>query len=171
MAELDDRIEEVVLDIERHAAAAGWDQPASLYALVDTADLLQREPQLAEVLGVGDAEPGALTPVEQEAVSDNLHDFLARIAWPEEVTGCAVVLEATTEREVAAQDDGEARIVAAVLRTGETACAIRQRAHDQDDLVLVGPDLVPGLLQLLHATLDPAPGDDADHDPSSEPPR
>jgi hypothetical protein len=159
-------LEQVVLELERHAAAAGWDVPASLYALVDTVDLLQREPQLAEVLGIDEEADAGLTPVEQEAVSDSLHDFLATIAWPPEVAGCAVVLEATTEAEDASPDQadaelGEARIVAGVLRSGETSCAIRQRAHDDDDLVLVGADLVPGLLQLLHVTLDPA-GDELD---------
>ncbi len=39
-----------------HAARSGWDQPAHLFALVDTAELLEREPQLAEVLGI-EAEP------------------------------------------------------------------------------------------------------------------
>ncbi|MBV9830798.1 MAG: hypothetical protein JOZ82_04325 [Marmoricola sp.] len=173
MAELAQVLEDVVVEVERHAAAAGWDRPATLYALVDTADLLQREPQLAEVLGITESgiagEAGGLTPVEQEAVSDSLQDFLATIAWPPEVSGCAVVLEATTEAEgggaegggdeAGGGEAGEARIVAGILRTGESACAIRQRAHDDDDLVLVGPDLVPGLLQLLHATLEPDAGD------------
>ena len=40
------------LDIEGHAAAAGWDQPPRLFALVETADLLRREPQLAAELGL-----------------------------------------------------------------------------------------------------------------------
>jgi hypothetical protein len=159
VADLGQVLEEVVLEIERHAAGAGWDRAASLYALVDTADLLQREPQLAEVLGITDDADG-LTPVEQEAVSDSLQDFLATIAWPPEVIGCAVVLEATTEDEAGGDEQGEARIVAGVLRGGESSCAIRQRAHDEDDLVLVGSDLVPGLLQLLHATLEPDAGDD-----------
>lgn len=56
-------------------------------------------------------------------------------------------------------DREEARIVAGVLRGGESWCAIRQRAHDEDDLVMTGPDLVPALLELLHATLDPDAGD------------
>ena len=51
-------------------------------------------------------------------------------------------------------DRQEVRIVAAVLRTGETACALRLKSHDADDLVLTGPDLVPGLLIQLQTTLD-----------------
>ena len=48
--------------------------------------------------------------------------------------------------------------MAGVLRSGESWCAIRQRAHDEDDMVLTGNDLVPALLQLLYATLEPDSG-------------
>ncbi|SDT09184.1 hypothetical protein SAMN04488570_3502 [Nocardioides scoriae] len=175
-------LEDVVREVELHAARAGWEQPAQLFALVDTADLLAREPHLAAVLGLeseeGDTPPGGLTPVEQETTADSLEELLPSILWPPEVVGCAVVLEATTlpaeagagadvpaDPEAAAAyasehpDREEARIVAGVLRGGESWCAIRQRAHDEDDLVMTGPDLVPALLELLHATLDPDAGD------------
>ena len=164
----------VVGEVEQHAARSGWDQPAQLFALVDTADLLQREPQLADLLGVDGAEPGGLTPVEQETVSESLEELLPTILWPPEVAGCAVVVEAMTvppeaegvpsDAEAAAAyaeahpEREEARIVAGVLRSGETWCAIRQRAHDEDDMVLTGNDLVPSLLQLLYATLEPDAG-------------
>lgn len=161
---------DVVREVELHAARAGWDQPAQLFALVDTADLVQREPQLAELLGVRPGEAGGLTPVEQETVSDSLEELLPTILWPAEVEGCAVVVEAMTvppgtadvpddaeaEADAASHPDREeARIVAGVLRTGESWCAIRQRAHDEDDMVLTGDDLVPALLELLHTTLEP----------------
>ncbi len=165
----------VVQEVEAHAARAGWDQPAQLFALVETADLLEREPQLAELLGVEAAEPGALTPVEQETVSDSLEELLLTILWPAEVSGCAVVVEAMTvppgtgglpsDPEAAADyaadhpEREEARVVAGVLRGGETWCAIRQRSHDEDDMVLTGGDLVPALLELLHATLEPDVGE------------
>ncbi|MCW2866068.1 MAG: hypothetical protein JWR20_256 [Marmoricola sp.] len=187
----------VVREIEQHASYAGWEQPALLFALVDTAELLEREPQLAAVLGLDEGpapQPGSLTPVEQETVSDSLEDLLPTILWPEEVAGCAVVVEATTVPPGAAAAAGEvpldpeqaaayaaehpdreeARIVAAALRTGESFCAIRQRSHDEDDLVLTGPDLVPGLVELLLATLRPedetdtGAGDAPDADPGSD---
>ena len=47
----DDGLRTAVLEIERHAAEAGWDQPARLFALVETAHLLEREPQLAASIG------------------------------------------------------------------------------------------------------------------------
>ena len=170
----------VVREVEAHAARAGWDQPAQLFALVETADLLQREPHLAEMLGV-EAQDQALTPVEQETASESLEELLASILWPPEVAGCAVVVEALTvpsetdqdlpdDAEAAAEyaaahpDRQEARIVAGALRSGDTFCAIRQRAHDEDDMVLAGPDLVPALLELLQTTLETDLGDPRDHE-------
>jgi hypothetical protein len=44
--------------------------------------------------------------------------------------------------------------VAAATRTGASYCALRLRAHDDDDSVLTGPDLVPGLVELVRATLE-----------------
>ena len=40
----DEGLATAVLEIERHAAEAGWDQPARLFALVETARLVAREP-------------------------------------------------------------------------------------------------------------------------------
>ena len=167
----------VVREIEAHASAAGWDAPEQLFALVGTADLVRSQPHLAELLGISADDAGAadgVTPVEQEPLpaGQTLEDVLAGIVWPAEVAGVAAVaerlvlppgadLEAPEDpvaaREFAAShpDRQEVRMVAAVLRTGETACALRLRSHDADDLVLTGPDLVPPLLSLLHATLDP----------------
>lgn len=168
---------DAVREVEAHASRSGWDQPAQLFALVETSDLLQREPHLADLLGV-DAQGQGLTPVEQETTSASLDELLASIVWPPEVAGCAVVVEAMTvppdaeqvpqEAEAAAEyaaahpEREEARIVAGALRSGETFCAIRQRAHDEDDMVLVGPDLVPALLELLHTTLETDVGEPRD---------
>lgn len=159
---------QVVRELEQHASAAGWDQPAQLFALVPTADLLAREPGLAVTL----ADAGALTPVEQEDLADQeLEVLLQQIVWPPEVTGCAVVLERLVlppgaDEQVPA-DPGEAaafaaghpdrhevRIIAAATRAGGSCCAMRLRSHDEDTSVLLGPDLVPGLLELLRATLE-----------------
>ena len=48
----------------------------------------------------------------------------------------------------------EVRIVAGVTRAGSTYCALRLRAHDDDQSVVGGSDVVPGLLALLGATLE-----------------
>jgi hypothetical protein len=168
-------LQAVVRELEAHAADEGWDRPERLFALVETADLISREPQLAEALGLADAgaEVRGLTPVEQEPLSagTTLEDVLAEIVWPGEVAGCAAIAERLVlppEADDQIPDDPaeaqafaaghpareEVRIVAAALRGGDSACAVRLRSHDDADAVLTSPDLVPGLLMLLHATLD-----------------
>ena len=164
----DDGLATAVLEIERHAARAGWDQPARLFALVETARLAEREPQLAGTLG-----DAPLTPVEQEGLAPGrpLEDQLGAITWPETVHGCAALVERVVlPPEVEAQlpdepgpaaayaaehpDRQEVRIVAAATRAGASYCAMRLRAHDDDGSVLTGPDLVPALLALVRGTLD-----------------
>ena len=43
-----------VLEIDEYASGLGWDQPARLFALVDTAQLRAQEPGLAAQLGLDD---------------------------------------------------------------------------------------------------------------------
>jgi hypothetical protein len=163
----------VVHELERHASQSGWDQPARIFALVETSDLLTREPDLAEALGVeGDAT--GFTPVEQEALAPEreLEEVLMEIVWPDIVPGCAVVVErlvlppeaeadvpedpaAAAEFATNHPDRQEVRIVVGVLREGGTWCALRMRTHDDDLEVLAGEDLVPGLASLLLDTLLP----------------
>lgn len=168
-----------VREIDAHTAGAGWDQPARLYALVDTGDLVRREPGLADALGLeGEPTAGSLTPVEQEvAPQEHLEALLERIVWPADVTGCAAVVERLVlppgadsglpaDGESAAAyalthpERQEVRIVAGATRTGATYCALRLRAHDEAGSVLTGPDLVPGLLELLLGTLQEEENDD-----------
>lgn len=168
----DPRLQALALELDRHAAATGWDSPPHLFAIVETADLLQREPQLAAQLGLVMAEPRSLTPVDQGDLPDHatLEELLGGIAWPPEVLGAALTVERvmvppSVEREMP-QDEHEAvqflsthpqrqevRLVVAVLRDGTRACAIRLRAHDDEQSVLTGRDLVPGLADALAATL------------------
>ena len=88
-------------------------------------------------------------------------------AWPEQIAGAAVVVERVVlppeaEEGLAERPDAAAlarehpeardmRIVVAVTRSGETMCALRLRGAD-DESVLTGPDLVPGLADALAAT-------------------
>jgi len=163
----DDGLATAVVEIERHAARSGWDQPARLFALVETAQLVAREPQLA-----GSLDDATLTPVEQEGLvpGQALEDQLHGIIWPETVHGCAamverVVLPPAAEAEVPDEPGSaaefaaehperqEVRIVAAATRTGASYCALRLRAHDEDESVLTGDDLVPELVALVRATL------------------
>jgi hypothetical protein len=174
LAAVDPVLREAVREIEAHAAEAGWDQPARLYALVPTTDLLAREPALAAAMGL-DAltAAGSLTPVEQETLppDSSLETMLPRLVWPADVVGCAAVVERLVlppgadqtlpeepieaERYAAEHPDREeVRIVAGATRAGSTYCALRMRSHDDALSVVEAPDLVPALLELVLSTLD-----------------
>ena len=172
--DVDPALAAAVLEIEEHIAEEGWDQPARLYALVPTAQLVEREPTLAAAMGLDSAAAqGSLTPVEQDQLAPDrpLEQVLESIAWPAGVAGCAAVLERLvlppgTDDEIPDDpadaeefarehpDRQEVRIVAGATRFGSTYCALRLRAHDDDQSVVGATDLVPGLLQLLAATLE-----------------
>lgn len=161
-----------VAEVERHVAVEGWDQPPRLFALVETADLLSREPGLAATLQLDAGVAASLTPVEQEDLPEGatLEDLLARVAWPAAVLGAALCVErlilpphveaAMPSEEQAAlsylaehPEREEMRVSVGVLRDASSACALRLRSHDGDDDVMHGPDLVPGLVAALAATL------------------
>lgn len=168
-------LEATVAEIESYVAADGWDQAARLYALVPTADLLAREPHLAEALGI-DQEPAehSLTPIEQDTqhvAAAPLEEVLATMIWPADVVGCVAALERVVlppEADAELPEDPaeamsyaashplrqEVRLVAGVTRAGASYCALRMRAHDQAQSVVAGPDLVPGLIELLRTTLE-----------------
>jgi hypothetical protein len=172
--DVDPALAAAVLEVESHIASGGWDQPARLYALVDTAQLVEREPALAAAMGLDSSSAqGSLTPVEQDQLAPDraLETVLESIVWPADVAGCAAVVERlvlppdadadipedpSRAEEFAREhpDRQEVRIVAGVTRTGSTYCALRLRAHDDDQSVVGGSDLVPGLLALLGATLE-----------------
>ena len=163
-----------VLEIDEYASGLGWDQPARLFALVDTAQLRAQEPALAAQLGLGDEqETTGLTPIEQDEISTDqpLDEFLGRIAWPGAVVGCALSVErlmlppsaesqvpqglgdAKLAKWVADHPERqEVRMTVAVLRDGARESALRLREKDSPTEVLTGPDLIPGLAEALAAT-------------------
>ncbi|MCP2167904.1 PPA1309 family protein [Goodfellowiella coeruleoviolacea] len=162
----------VAREVEDFVSAAGWDQAPQLFALVSTADLLAKQPDLAAQLDPS----AALTPIAQEPLpTDDLVEALAGIAWPDEVTGCAlaqeiVVLPPEAEAELADEEDAErakqfaaqhprrreARLVAAVLRDGSAACVLRLRGdQEHPDEIVEHPELAPNLTDALRETLRP----------------
>jgi hypothetical protein len=163
-----------VLEIDEYASGLGWDQPARLFALVDTARLRDQEPALAAQLGLEDEqESSGLTPIEQDEIPAGkaLDEFLATIAWPDAVAGCALTVErlmlppsaeasvpeGLDEKKLArwvAEHPGrqEVRMTVAVLRDGARESALRLREKDAPTEVLTGSDLVPGLAEALSAT-------------------
>lgn len=164
----------VLLELERHVGADGWDAPARLFALVRTDRLLAEEPQLANTLGLRGsgtgAPPDALTGVEQDGFrsSGDLLADLADLAWPPGVDGCALAVERTflpadceagipPEPEAAAayvaghERRQEIRVVVGVDRTGSVQALARLRSRS--DELLTGENLVPDLAAALAHTL------------------
>ncbi|MFG2502447.1 PPA1309 family protein [Streptomyces sp. NPDC048441] len=163
-----------VLEIDEYASGLGWDRPARLFALVDTARLRTQEPGLATQLGLDNSsEETGLTPIEQEEIPEGkpLDEFLGTIAWPDAVVGCALTVErlmlppsaetsvpeGLSEAQLAKwvaehPDRQEVRMSVAVLRDGARESALRLRKKDSPNEVLTGSDLVPGLADALAAT-------------------
>ncbi|GAA2650355.1 PPA1309 family protein [Streptomyces vastus] len=163
-----------VLEIDEYVSGLGWDQPARLFALVDTAQLRSEEPGLAARLGLADDAPaGALTPIEQEELpaGSPLDEFLGTIAWPDAVAGCALSVErlmlppsaeamvpdGLDEKRLAKwvaehPERQEVRMTVGVLRGGKRESALRLREKDAATEVLTGSGLVPGLAEALAAT-------------------
>lgn len=165
-----------VTDLEQHVARGGWDGPIAVFALVRTNDAVERSPELADqlppdALALARENPHHLTSIEQDGLPDatDLEELLAQLAWPESVDGAAVVVErivvppeATEAAESMSVDAlmahpqrQDVRIAVGVLRTGESWCALRTRAHDDDTAVGGSPDAVPGLVEAIRATLAP----------------
>ncbi|MGW1725538.1 PPA1309 family protein [Streptomyces sp. NPDC002306] len=165
-----------VLEIDEYASGLGWDQPARLFALVDTARLRTQEPSLAAQLGLSEEqETTGLTPIEQDEIPTDkaLDEFLATIAWPDAVVGCALTVErlmlppsaeaqvpqGLSEAKLATwvaehPERQEVRMTVAVLRDGTRDSALRLREKDSPTEVLTGADLVPGLAEALTATFE-----------------
>lgn len=164
-------------EVERHVADAGWDGPVRVFALVRTAQAVADEPGLAgqlppETLVAARLDPHHLTAVEQDELpaADSLEDLLAALAWPDAVHGAAVVVErvvlpSSAEAAMPADPDAalaylmthperqDVRLAVGVLRDGPAWCLLRTRAADDDAAVAGGPDLVPGLVEAVTATL------------------
>ncbi|MFV0407980.1 MAG: PPA1309 family protein [Propioniciclava sp.] len=166
-----DALVAALAEIERHIGSTGWDQPARLFALVPTQELMAAEPTLAAQLHrPGGVDAATLSSIEQDDfhAGEDVMDALARIQWPAAVHGVALSLERfflpTTAAvtlppdpdqaaEVVANHDAreEVRVVVGALRSGETYGLARVRTHPED--LLAAEDLVPGLAAALARTL------------------
>ena len=171
-------LQSAAAEIENYVARHGWDAPTTLFALVTAEQLASDDPDILTRLGLSGTTAGSLTPVEQEELpAGELDEVLAQITWPASVAGCAVcqhivLLPPTAEAELADIDTDidsatsvaaalahphrrEARLVAAVLRSGESSVVLRLRAEgDASDDLLTGPDLAPNLVAALLATFE-----------------
>ena len=169
----DDALAAALMEIERHVAHGGWDQPARLFALVPTRELVAAEPSLAEQVTNPDELPeGALSSIEQDGfhTGGDLVDDLERIAWPPTVHGCALAVERLflpphVEGDIPADleeaaafvaghpERHDVRAVVGVTRAGSRFGVARLRSNPDD--LLAADDLVPGLGEALTRTLSP----------------
>lgn len=162
-----------LIEIERFVSGPGWDQPARLFALVSTRDLLAAEPSLAGQ--IVPTAPDALSSIEQDdfnPAGEDLMNVLAHLSWPATVDGCALATErsflpAQFEADLPADPIKAAqvvanhpqrqdlRVVAGAVRTASgnplTHCVARLAS--QPDEILVGADMVPALTRALALTL------------------
>ena len=167
-------LDAVTAEIETHVAAAGWDRPPALFALVPTR-VVAKDPEGARVLGVSPDEqipPESMTPIAQDDLPDQpLDEALGGIEWPAAVAGCAVsqeililppgaeddLSESAAVADAAAHPDRrEARLVVAVTRDGRTSSVLRIRSQtpEQPDDIAFAGDLAPNLTLALRATLE-----------------
>ena len=166
---MNDALTAALIEIERHVGRSGWDQPARLFALVRTTELVAAEPALAEQLSHTLSD--GYTSIEQDefVAGEDLAETLARIAWPPAVAGCALALERAflptdAEQELPGDPAAAARIVAdhpqrldlrvvvGVTRQGDRHGVARIRSAEQE--LIGGADLVPALALALSRTLD-----------------
>ncbi|MGL4306741.1 MAG: PPA1309 family protein [Mycobacteriaceae bacterium] len=184
----DESLGRCVREVVEFVDAAGWGQPAQMFALVPTSLLAESEPELLDELG----SSSELTPVEQEPLpadmgngSPELDEFLATTSWPEAVAGCALIQEivvlppdaesdldevfaplladphaadaAARQAAISHPDRKNARLIAAVLRTGESLCLLQLEPAPGVEApieLLHYEELAPDLIHALHATLD-----------------
>lgn len=159
--------------------AEGWDQPPTLFGLVPS-ELMEDQ--------VPDADANPLTLVVQDTLpetiqpgSEELMDYLSRTAWPPQVVGVALAQEivfrdASADPEDLPHDDDlpagtyRARLYSGVLRSGAQLTLLQRRptaeelerggAFAQDDVELRGgPNVAPGVLAVLQASLEQDPAD------------
>ncbi len=169
--DLSENLEPILREVEAHISSAGWDQPARLFALVSTAELIATDPDLAKELNL--TEDLALTSVEQEiSAQQDLEELLGTIAWPENVKGAIlaierIILPPEAESDLPTNNDNDfvdaaldhperrdVRIISAVMRGGRNLNALRYRSHDEPDSVAIAPDLVTRLNESLLATFE-----------------
>ncbi len=166
--------------------AEGWGANPTLFALAPTSMLVD---QLAELPGLDDdAGSAPLTLVVQDHLpehidpgSEELADYCARLAWPQEVAG-VVLAQEIMFRDVSAATDGgtdagstgaseprQARLFSGVLRDDEIELTLLQiRPSDEeiaeagpfteDEISLRGgPNVAPGVIAALRYGLEQDP--------------
>jgi hypothetical protein len=148
-----DALTDAVIEAARHVADDEWGQPPRLYALVRRADLEAAAPTLPET--VRSAAADALIPIEQEPddrLDGDPEEVLARIRWPADVAGCALVTEVLIGGDEPGADAAarQGRLTVGVLRDDSYACCLQLSG---DESLIVSRDLADDLVTALLGTL------------------
>ena len=125
--------------------AEGWDVAPTLFALVPTA-------LVADQLAGLEDESAPLTLIVQEEIpthiqpgSDELGDYLTRLAWPEEVAGVILAQEIIFREKAEAaeasrpQQARPARLFSGVLREEGLELTLLQIRPTEEELEAAGP--------------------------------
>ena len=147
--------------------AEGWDASPTLFALVPTSLLADASPALLEedtaplTLVVQDNLPETILPGSEE-----LGDYISRIAWPPQVVG-AILAQEIMFRDTSSTDPTPrpARLFSGVLRSDAELTLLQLRRSEEELAALGpfaedkvelrgGPGVAPGVILALKATFD-----------------
>lgn len=161
-------LNKAMLEAVEFVHAEGWDASPTLFALVPTSLLAD---QLADP-----EEAAPLTLVVQDLPehilpgSDELGDYLSRLAWPEQVAG-VVLAQEIKFREAALADAPArpARLFSGVLRAEGVELTLLQLRPTEEELAAAGafaednielrggPEVAPGVIHALRFGLEQDP--------------
>lgn len=162
-------LNKAMLEAVEFVHAEGWDAPPTLFGLVPTQMLVD------ELVDLDDSSP--LTLVVQDLPehilpgSEELGEYVSRIAWPREVEG-VILAQEIVFKDASAGTDAEprpARLFSGVLREEDIEQTLLQLrltdeeleergAFAQDDIELRGgPGVAPGVVAALRYGLEQDP--------------
>lgn len=151
--------------------AEGWDAPPTLFALVPTELLVDQLEELDRL--EREDNPSPLTLVVQDLPesirpgSDELADYVARVAWPGQVAGVILAQEIRFLDSSAGQgaEPRPARLFSGVLREDDTELTLLQLQPTEEELeagglfaqdeiqLRGGPDVAPNVIAALRYSL------------------
>lgn len=165
-------LNQAMLEAVEFVHAEGWDAAPTLFALVPTrllADQLADPDEAAPLTLVVQELPEHILPG-----SDELGDYLSRLAWPAEISG-VVLAQEIMFRDASLGDAPArpARLFSGVLRAEDVELTLLQLRPTAEELAEAGPfaednielrggpEVAPGVLQALRYGLeqDPEPLD------------
>lgn len=162
-------LNKAMLEAVEFVHAEGWDAPPTLFGLVPTQLLVD------ELIDLDDSSPLTLVVQDLPATilpgSEELGEYVARTAWPNEVAGVIlaqeIVFKDASEGETA--EPRPARLFSGVLRSDDVEQTLLQMrlsdeeleergAFAQDDIELRGgPGVAPGVIAALRYGLEQDP--------------